>query len=239
MTSRDYTNSINSIDSTINKYVIGSIESYNYNKYVQTKPTSTRVKSFYSQFRPVDNIIRLIVEKSHLIMKHLNYKSDVIGFIALISFITGIYFMYNKKTNLTHLFIFFSFCISYFDKLYSTKLNDKQKSKEMLIVLIKLTANIIINMILQFYTNRNSSCNIINNSLYMLFFYLLFIIMLCYHTEKFLYTKKIKSKKILYIKKLNTVLLFITTGVLIHFSYKIISKQAEKDPFSIFILNEK
>ena len=206
------------------------------------KPTKKIINNndnFYNQFKPIDEILlKPLVKCSHIIMKNFYYKSEIIGFMTLLCFLIATYFSYNKKDNLTYIFIFFAFFISFFDNLYDNKLNEKQKDKEMLIVLIKLTLHIIVNMIIKLYAFKDYSCSVIKKNLYMLVFFLIIVLMLSHHTEKIFKKKKIVSKKLSYITKINVFLLFITCFFIFLFSFQFIIDD-NKDALSVFIQNDK
>jgi hypothetical protein len=194
--------------------------------------------NFYNQFKPIDEIlVKPLVKFSYVLMKRLYFKSDIIGFITLFCFTLASYFSYQNKDNLTYVFVFFAFFISFFDNLYDNNLNEKQQNKEMLLVLIKLTLHTIINMMIKLYVSKDNSCNAIKRNLYMLLFFLIIIIMLIHHTEKIYKKRKIVSKKLSYIKKINIFLFIITCLSIFLFSYNYIVDDI-KDPLDIFILND-
>lgn len=223
---------VNSIDSAINKY----IDKTPLCKDPQ-KPLFEKKTYFYDQFRPIDQIIvKPLVESSHILMRRLYYKSEIIGFVALVCFIISIYFLSIKKENLSSLFIFFACFISFFDTLHNGKLNNKQKHKEMLIVLIKLTVFIIINMIIKLYMFSDYPCKIIKRNLYMLILILVLILMLIHHTEQIYKKNKIVSKKLLYIKRINILIFVFTCIFIILFSYNFLVDDISNNPLNIFIL---
>jgi glucose uptake protein GlcU len=199
-------NNNDSIDPLITKV----IES-NYNRCIPDVEDITQQipnidKNFYNQFKPFDQIlIKPLVNISYIIMKQLGYKNPIIGFLAMVICIIGSFFLYKKNENLTWLFIFFCFFISSFDKLYDNKINNRLKYKEMLLVLVKSTTYLLLYMILKLYipTNINS------NHIWLSIFMITIIIVLNHHTEKIFKQNNILLNKILFVKIINFLLLFI------------------------------
>jgi len=240
-------NKIQSIDPIIDKIMNQKSDhdtESDYNKHIPElyeiigqKPASTI--DFYNQFKPLDQIlIKPLVNNSYQIMKHLGFKSKIVGFLTLYSFCIGSYFAYDNKDNLSWIFIFFSFFISFFDKLYLNKLDKKTKSKEMLSTLIKLTVHILLSIILKLYILNNNDCKIIKNNIYLLIFIILIIIILTHHTEKIFNKNNIKSKKLLFIKKINISIFLIFIIYIMYLSYNDSIDRSNNNLFDIFLFND-
>ena len=230
-------NRLQSIDPIINKIINQS-----YNSDYKHKPKSnTKTNKFYDQFKPLDQIlIKPIIDNSYIIMRELGYKSQIVGFISLLSFCIGLYFVYNRKNNLTWIFIFMSFFVSFFDKLYSDELDNKTKSREMLIIIIKLTIYVLLNMILNLYIFNKSDCKIIKNYIYLLVIILIIIKILIHHTEKIFIKEKIKSRKFLFLKRINNFIILICIIFIFYLSLNIrLDKTADNNLFNLFIKDDK
>jgi len=176
--------------------------------------------NFYNQFKPIDSIlIKPLIKYSYIVMKQFGYKSDIIGFLALFSFCIALFYSYNCKDIITWIFLFCSLLISFFDKLYLNKLSAKLRQKEFLIVLIKITIHIIMSIILKIFILNNNNNKLIKNYILLLIFMLILIIILIHHTDKILLKENIKSKKIQWIKQINSTILFISIIYIIYLSY--------------------
>lgn len=196
--------------------------------------------NFYNQFKPFDKIIiRPLVDSSFLIMKHLGFKSKIIGFLTLFSYSVGGVFSYNSKDNLAWAFMYLGFLISFFDKLYINNVDNKYRLNEMLIILIKLTIYVILSIIFRSYILTDNNCKNINNNIYMLILILIVNTVLSHHTEKIYLKNNIKSRKLLMIKKINIIILLIFTTYIIYQSLDESNNNLNNDIFDLFIFNDK
>ena len=237
-------NKIQSIDPLVDK-IMDKTAGSSYNKYIQniseytsTKSNKNTMTDFYNQFKPLDKILfKPAADNSYNIMRHLGYRSRIVGFIALVSVISGLYFIYDRKDNMSFLFLFFCFFISFFDKLYMNKLNNKAKNREMLSVLIKLTIHILLSLVLKLYIFNSNNCNLILNNMYLLIFMLVITIILTHHTEKIFKRKGIKSRKLLFVKRINIMMLLITSIYVINLIYKDAIDTSNNSIIDLFVQN--
>ena len=235
-------NNIQSIDPMIDKIINdNSIEPDFSNNIpdlfeIRNKIPNTN-NNFYNQFKPIDSIlIKPLIKCSYIIMKQFGYKSDIIGFLALFSFCIALFYSYNCKDLLTWIFLFCSLLVSFVDKLYLNNLSSKIRQKEFLVVLIKITILILMSIILKIFILNNNNYKIVKNYILLLIFMLLLIIIITHHTEKLLLKENIKSKKIQWIKRINTLILLISIIYIIFISQNDIINKSSL--FNIFNYNK-
>ena len=100
-----------------------------------SKKSSSRMKSrdVFKTFKPLDSIIiNPTIDLFGPLFDILKFKSKTIGFIVLLSYCLGLYFIYHSKENLVWLFLFFGMFTSYFDEIHyvncSKKISQIKKS---------------------------------------------------------------------------------------------------------------
>lgn len=241
-TSKSIINRVMKENSNNSKYKeipnINDIGYYNIEKYEHD------VKSGYlNTFKPLDKyLLYPMMNMLKPIFNFLEYKSKVVGFISLLSYVCAIYFAYYMMNNITWFFVFLGSFTTFLDKLFSSTHSKRPRNKklehvEMINILIKIVEHIGFFAVL-----KSSALKQVTTSagyIYTIIFMSIVLIITTYHTSKHIKTtkNKIHDDKLNNIRNVGFIILFVCIAYVILTNTKFKFKKT-KSLLDLFILHE-
>ena len=178
------------------------------NKNKNKSKNKSTPDNFFASFKPIDGIIYFLIKFLRPLFKLFNFRSDIVGFISLLTLCCIIYFSYKNYTNLLWLFVFLFVFIKSLDKLKSLSKSKNKKIKhiEMINIIIKLFIYILFFIIfkISLFFDKNNY-----NFIYLLIFKIITLIILIHHTNKIINKNKTNYNITIYLSIMLMILFYI------------------------------